>query len=1049
MTINQLFDHVFMALKRKHLLVLLACLLMSLNSSAQESKTVTGVVTSVTDGMPLPGVSILIKGTNKGTVTGFDGDFVLKVSNSDILVFSYLGYKEQEVTVGNSSTINIILQEDLNSLEEVVVVGYGTVKKSDLTGSVASIKAADLVQSRSTSALEALQGRVAGVQVKLQSGEPGGAVNVSIRGVNSINGGSTPLYVIDGIQIDADESDVATSTINNSGSFNPLSTLDPNDIESIEFLKDASATAIYGSRGANGVIIVTTKSGKSGKFSFTFRSSLGVSNAANEMNMLRAEQYIEHRLSIEGDTSDYLNEDGSLLDVSGLTEYDWEEEGLRTAFTQSHGVSMSGGNETTTFSASAGYYDEEGLLINNGFERLNGRMKVGHKFSDRFKADFNLSSTYTKTTGFTGSGGYRGVMRSLLIANPIPVPNSDVLDDQLNNSPLDRIYGVDRNSTLSRNLMSLALTYNFTDKFSYKILGTSNTSESKGDEFHDQTTQIGRDFGSRGVLRQVSTSALSVTNQLNYSFNINKNNRFKLLAAGELTKNVRENFLLDVGGFPFETTGINDIFIASTVLEKGTNRDVRNRISYLGRLNYNYKGKYFFTGSIRRDGSDALTEKNRFANFPSAALAWTVSKENFLKNSNVISNLKFRGGYGVTGNERIESGVSFSRFANVIIALDNVETLGLIPARVSNPNLDWEITSQYNVGLDLGLFNDKINLTIDAYKKTTDDMLLDRPLSSQTGYFSRIENIGSLENIGMDLSLSTYNITTSKFSWKTDITVSHNKNEVTSLGIDGSIIPVTVGRAIIQDIGRIEAGQPIGSIYGFEFDGVYQLDDFVNGESGELKPDVVTGLQDVINPGSLKFKDQLTVDTDGDGIPDAGDGVINDDDKTYIGNSNPDFFGGINNTFKFGNFDFNFFLEWQYGNEIFNQSRYNTEGQNLWNVRQDFYNNRWTPDNPTNEYPTIIRNNSTSNYTSSYFVEDGSYIRLANATLGYNLPTKVLNKIGFQSARLYVTGTNLKVWTKYTGYDPDVSSSNRLLSGLDRSSYPRARTFTLGMNVSF
>ncbi len=1029
---------------KKSILLLLIVLCTSIYGMAQ--KSISGVVTD-SNKEPMPGVTVVFKNTTTGTVTGMDGSYKLNVpGDASILVFSFIGMETKEVEINGQSVLNVQLESAVTELDEVIAIGYGTVKKSDLTGSVASVKAAELVQASPTSAIDALQGRVAGVQVKSQSGEPGGAVHVNIRGVNSITGGSTPLYVIDGIQIDANEADVATSSIDNSNSFNPLAGLNPEDIESMEFLKDASATAIYGSRGANGVILITTKTGKGGKVTFNYSANAGFSNATNKIVMLDADEYIDY--GIEYGYENFFDEEGNLKDLSNAKKYNWEDEAYRTAFSQSHTISLSGGTKVTNYSASLGYLDEEGILVNNSFNRLTGRMNLSHKFSDRFKVDFGMTSADTETNGLTSGGGYGGVARSVLTRSPVIIP--DPADDsETFSSPIDEIMYSDVISKLSRYLLSLGLTYDFSKNFSYKISGNSNKSKSKGKEFYTIETRRGRYDNGRAVLKEINTDNYTLTNQLDYKGNINKMHRFSAFVAYEISENAREGFAVDVIDFPYETTGYNDIKIASAAKEYTSFKETYHRVSYLGRLNYNYKGKYFVTGSLRRDGSDRLSEKNRFKNFPSAALAWTVSNENFLKKSEMITNLKMRLSFGETGNERIPTGSSFSRFSDAYVTINEAEVFGSIPSRVANPDLDWETTKQFNGGFDLSMFKSRVNLTFDAYKKETVDMLLDKPLSTQAGSHSRIENIGSLQNKGFEVVLTTHNLSKQKFSWKTDISVSHNKNEVTALGSEGEIIPVSIGRAIIQTISQIEVGQAIGSFYGYEWDGIYQLDDYEDVDARILKPGIISGPKTTTRAGSLKFKDQLTVDTDGDGVPDAGDGIINDDDKIYLGNSNPDFFGGINNTFKYGNFDFNFFLEWQYGNEVFNQSKYNLEGQNQFNITQEFYENKWTEDNPTNKYPGLTRDNDNANLVSSYFVEDGSYLRLANATLGYSLPENLIGRIGFSNVRFYVTGTNLGIWTKYTGYDPDLSSGNILLRGVDRASYPRNRKIIFGLNVTF
>ncbi|MBQ4915983.1 TonB-dependent receptor [Maribacter sp. MMG018] len=1038
----------------------LICILFFLQSYGQTGQSIKGVVKD-SNGTPLPGVNVLEKGTLNGVVTDFDGYYKINISESDVLLFSFVGFKTKELNIKGRTVVDVLLEEDFSTLDEVVVIGYGTSKKSDLTGSVTSLKSEDIVQSKSISFLGAIQGKMAGVQVKQSSGEPGAGIDIKIRGANSVSASSNPLYVIDGVQIDINEDEVANSSVSNSTSMNPLATLNPADIESIEVLKDASATAIYGSRGANGVVLVTTKSGGNNKASFTYNTYSSFSQATKELDILSGEDYLEYRKSL-GNTNDFLfyedtDNDGipdSDRDLSNIPMFNWQDEALRTAFSQSHHISASGGNENTSFSASAGYLNQDGIVVNNNYERLNSRVRIDHKFSKKFKAGFNISSSYSMQSGVTSTGGasnFNGVLQSIVIAKPVDYYDPDDPEDgQFGKfiSPMALLTEAEKNVSLFQTIASSYLQYNFNDNLSFKLSGGGNISDSKGKEFYGKDTRWGVNDNGLGVLQDRKTMSYFTTSQLNYRLKLTNKHVFNFMLAAETNHYNFESFGLEVTNFEDESTGINDISKSGGYKTLSSNRYSTNRLSYLGRVNYNLLGKYLFTTSIRTDGSDKFGSGNKYGVFPSVAFAWRVSKENFLKDSETISNLKLRLSYGVTGNERIPAYLYLSSLGNTRYATDGDLDLGLAPSRRANPDLKWETTTQYNAGVDIGLFNNRISLGADVYHKRTEDLLLLSPVSSQTGYFEEYTNIGVVDNNGFELSLNSVNIDRPNFTWQTSINVAANKNEVKDLGaVD--FIPVTIGGGYITNVGRVEEGESIGNIYGFEWDGIYQIDDFTWQDGSDssipfdervfqLKEGVVQNSSASVQPGDFKFKDL------------NGDGVVDDEnDRKSLGNSYPDIFGGITNSFKIGNFDFSFFMEFQYGNEIFNEFKFRLEGFGANNILQEYYDDRWTPENPSNEHGSLSQQNSTARLSSSYYVEDGSYVRLANTSLGYNLPQKFITDTGIKSLRIYVSGTNLKTWTKYSGFDPDVSFSNPLLTGFDRVTYPRSKTITLGLNITF
>lgn len=1043
-------------MKKSKLLLLLTCICFSFLGFAQ--KKVSGKVTD-SQGIPMPGVSLLAKNTKTGTLTDFEGQYNLVVpTNSNVIVFSYIGMKTQEVEVNQKSIINVKLEEEASVLDEIVVIGYGTSKKKDLTGSVSSIKANKLAESSSTNIFNAMQGRVAGVAISSESGEPGGGMNIRIRGANSISGSSTPLFVIDGVQLDFNKNEVA-STGSSQSSMNPLSMLNPNDIESIEVLKDASSTAIYGSRGANGVVIVTTKSGKNGKANIEYEVVTGLSTANNKINVLSPEGYLQYAKARGRDSFLLMDTNGdgildSPRDFTNTPSHIWQDEALRTAEVIQHTLSMSGGNDKSNYSAGIGYVSEEGLVRNNDFERYNFRLQANQIHSDRLRLGFNLNSSLSEAMGVANNGGpnsYSGVTQLIVMANPWEITDPDVnqVDDSYI-SPLKLIDESDKTTRMFRSLGSLDLQFKLTKDLTYVGVLGGNYSNSKLKEFYNSRTNWGNYYKGLAGVDEVETYSYNHSSQLNYKKKLKKH-YFDVLAAFEVGHYNWEQFRNRVAGFEDESTGVNDIQKGKNLLEYTTKRYSTSRLSYLSRVNYNYNNRYFFTASFRADGSDKFGEGNRWGYFPSGALAWKISEENFLKEKTPISNLKLRLSYGETGNESIPAYSNFAKMENTYYSNNESIMFGMSPSSRENPELKWETTKQFNTGVDLGLFNNRLNINVDYYKKQTENMLLLAPVSSQTGYFNQWLNIGNLENSGFEFTLSTVNINKQNFKWESNFNISFNKNQVTDIG-RASFINIDIPGGFITNPGRIIVGEPIGIMYGYVFDGVYQIDQFnwqnnndptiphssriYSLKQGENK--FVTG---TAAPGSIRYKDI----SGPNGVP---DGKIDDVyDRTVIGHSNPKHFGGFNNNFTYKSFDLAIFFEWSYGNDIFNASKLNEQGiLDYMNVTSDYFYNSWTPTNPSNKYPGIAQ---ISTAPSSYFVEDGSYLRLKNISLGYKLPKEVLDQMGISALRVFATGTNLITWTKYTGLDPEVNSTNPLMTGFDRFSYPRARTINLGLNVKF
>ncbi|MHB0754803.1 SusC/RagA family TonB-linked outer membrane protein [Polaribacter sp. M15] len=1036
----------------KHIIILLLALV-SFQFSFSQIK-VSGKVTD-TEGNLLPSVTILIKGTQIGDISDFDGKFSIELPNAEsILVFNYLGMKTKEVKYNGQKIINVQLEQETNNLDEIVVIGYGVTKKSDVTGSVSSIKPKTLMESQTTDVFSAMQGRVSGVQISSDSGQPGGGNNITVRGQTSINGTSSPLFVIDGVQIDVNYDEVAT-TGSSQARINPLTGINPADIESVEILKDASATAIYGSRGANGVVIITTKSGTSdGRITAEYSYNLGISEVIKKLSVLSADDYLTYQQDINNDQflNQDTNNDGTFdtpRDFTQLPSFDWQEEGLRTAISHQHQLSVRGGNKTTNYSVGLGALQQEGLVVNNDYEQYNLRMRLKTDINDKLSITFNSNGSYSVLGGIANNGGpdsFTGITQFLVIGNPWNIRTDDIVfaDDGFI-SPLDLINESDKQTSIFRLFGNMNLNYKFTDNFSYTGFTGFNVSNSKVKEFYSSNTGWGRLQNGRARVKEVNTYSINHSSQLNFRKSFNPNHRIDALAGFEIFHYNFEDFLNEVIGFENQTTGVNNISVGTSVSEYSTQRFSTNRVSFLSRINYTLYKRFILTATMRADGSDKFGEGNKWGYFPSGALAWKMTNESFIKNINAISNLKLRLSYGATGNERIPAYTYLAQLNPAFYASNDNLIFGLAPSTLPNPDLKWETTEQLNAGIDLGLFGGKINFSADVYKKITTDLLLNAPIPSQSGFNSQFQNIGRIDNSGVELQLSTFNINKNDFKWKTDFNITFNQNEVKDLG-GAEFIPISTFGGWQANVGRVIVGEQIGTMYGYQFDGIYQIDDFTwqnNSDPNVAFEDRNFALKDGLPvysgtalPGRMKYSDL------------NGDGFVNDEDRQVIGNSNPVHFGGINNTFTYKNFDLSVFFQWSYGNDLYNAAKVRLNGVQPWmNISQDYFENNWTPDNPSNTAPAYRQLDQ--QIASSYYLEDGSYLRLKTVSLGYRLPKDITQKLGFKSLRFNLIGNNLITWTNYTGWDPEVNFNNPLLSGLDRIAYPRARNFTLSFNATF
>lgn len=1024
-----------------------------------QQKEITGTVTDE-DGLPLPGVSVIVKGTTIGTVTSADGEFSLDIPlNAETLQFSFVGMKTQEIPVEGKSSFSVVLEEDILGIEEVVAIGYGTERKRDLTGAVSSIRSEELTKSNSNSFAEALQGRIAGVRVNSQSGEPGSSISVQIRGANSINAASSPLYVIDGVPFDVNTAEVATSDVGGSTTSDPLATINPQDIESIEVLKDASSAAIYGARGANGVIIITTKSGKTGtKTTYNLNVSHAISEVTKSIDMLNGQEYVDYRHELSPTVNVWgIDTDGDLVpdaarDVSSFKSHNWQNELFRTGSIEKVNLSMQGGQENTTFSGSFGVLSQKALVENNDYDSYSARFNLDHKASDKISVGLGATWGKSKNTGLASSGGgegsWSGIVQSIYTFRPILLASPDEGEDQLI-SLETMVFDAHKETDYNRISGNAYIRYKILYNLGLRVSGGGHLTSSKLSEFYGTNTLWGYTRNGMATLRSILSSSFYQSNVLDYWKKINNGDMLKLMAGFDLNTYRFENFSIRNTDFTDESTGVFDISKGS-VLELPYSRVYETkRMSFFGRINYNIKEKYLFTGTFRADGSSNFGNGNRYGYFPSAAFAWRVIEEPFMDNLNSMSNLKLRLSYGETGNDRISPYSSMARLSPAYYPSNGGTVYGAAPTSSANPDLKWETTSQYNAGLDIGMFDNRLTLTGDVYYKKTEDMLLNAEVSSQTGFSTQWRNIGDMENKGLELAINSVNVDSRAFKWNTSFNFYMNRNKILSLG-GTEDIPVIIGSGHIRDVGIVREGEPLGTAYGYEWIGIYQIDDFTwqnnsdpNIDHNDRDYTLKDGVPDIagvrVKPGDFKYKDIA-----------GDDGVVNSDDRKIISNSNPKFAGAISNEFHYNKFSLNLFFEGVYGNEIFNAFPNRVEsgqGDPSYNLTKEYWYNRWTPENPSNRYASI--NNPTDNLASTYYVEDGSYLRFKTLSLAYNFDKNSLRFLNIANLKVYASIDNLHVWTNYSGIDPDIRSRTDLLPGYDRMAYPRARTYTFGLDLTF
>ena len=1030
-------------------------------------QTISGQVTDGTSGESLPGVNILAKGTSTGTVTDIDGNYRLTVADDvATLVFSSIGYATQEVAIGGRSTIDLALTPDVQSLSEVVVVGYGTTKRSDLTGSVATVKEQELKQVAVASLDQGLQGRIAGVQVTQASAAPGGAVSVRIRGVNSINGTNEPLYVIDGIPIipsDGAESPTGGGVPGQGGggiASNALASINPGDIESIEVLKDASAAAIYGARGANGVVIITTKQGKAGRTTVDFENYYGVQEVANTYDVLDARSFgiwaNEYALSQGQDR--YFNE--QQLDSLGRNSTNWQDQIYRTAPMQNHQLTITSGNDKTTFSLGANYFRQEGVVKRSGFERASLRLNLNHLVSDKFKVGTSLMISRLGNDRVLTDGNES--VTSLAQKAPPVVPvfdrngdytvadryglslNSNLDLNEVLPNPVGRVNETDDRETTNRILTNLYAEYEFVEGLSLKVTGGANLTNRNRDTYYSQRSFEGEGLG--GFASTGNSERLIFLNENILSFNRTYGGKHRVSAVTGFSTQyeIIQGRSINNTGFGIDDAdlSLNDIGSGTQLGGPGVGSFKRDEslASFILRASYGFDDRYLLTFTSRADGSSKFSEGNKWGFFPSAAVGWNLGNEAFMNDVSWISSLKLRGSYGQTGFQEILPYQSLARYGSQNYSFGDVPVVGYQPLSPANRDLTWQITSQVDVGVDASLFENRLTLIADYYVKNTDRLLLFVRPPANTGYSGALAfNIGEVRNQGWELSVGT-NLNLGAVRWTSNLNLSRNTNEVLDLGPQEEIFGGRLSADRKDQGNRTAVGEPIGVFYGYQSDGIFRDEAEVSAHTTNVDGQEVI-IQPDAQPGDRRFVD---VNEDGD---------ISNDDRTTIGDPYADLIYGWSNNFYYGNFDFSFFLQGTQGNDILNVSREPLSANNTQNnILQDRFDGRWTAANPSAVWPRAGAFNPIgggSGGFGDYIVEDGSYLRLRDITLGYTVPASVIN--GLRTARIYVSAQNLFTITSYSGVNPEASSQGQSATnfGVDIGGYPVARIYRLGINLGF
>lgn len=1066
-------------------------LVSSLNGMAQKQAEIIGKIVD-SDGVEAIGVTVIVQGTNIGTVTDYEGKYKITVPDGQksVLVFSFIGTKSKEMRVNGQKVINVVLEPTSVMLNEVVSVGYGTVKRRDLTGSVSSVKADAINSVPVTSVAQALAGKVAGVSVTQAEGSPDANISIRVRGGLSITQDNEPLYIIDGFP-----------------SEQGLAGIDPSDIASIDVLKDASATAIYGARGGNGVILITTKEGFEGKAVITYDMYFGVKKLTNKMQLLSTEDFVrlEYERSMLGGASEKTNfvnmygdgYDGSLenpLDANMYNTYltlhdtygnrpgiDWQ--GLvfdnASPTSQNHKIGIAGGNKTTKYTASYSYNNDEGIMPASGLIRNNIRLRMDQQLSDKIRFTANVSHTNEKTSGMgsLSETSYFSRMQHIIQYRPIiskfgndqdlvNYQNDPIRDDESGNQMQNPIVSIENEYQSKLNKMSIfngELLYNISKKLSYRgSVGFRDRTYTQ-DLFYQsgsrQAINSGAPYGQRNIQ---GYNTINYNNVLTYKMKM-KAHAFDIMLGQEDYILKYNRLQVKSTNFPDDNFGLDDMSLGETPEKPITDTYGERTISFFGRLNYNFNQRYLATFTMRADGCSKFGINNKWGYFPSGSFAWRMSEEDFIKNLNAFSNLKLRLSYGSAGNNRIGTFRSLSRMSSSWQPFENATTVSYFSSQLPNPDLKWETNVSANLGLDLGFFDQRLQVVVDMYNNQTQNLLLESKVPLLSGYASTMKNIGKTQNTGLEITVNTINISTKKFQWETSINFSTNRNKVVQL-TDADYFTTRSGWASASEFNdddyRIEVGQPLGNMYGYKLIGLYTVDDFTFNPATNkytVKEGVAYDPDNYPKPGYNKFENKNATDL-----------IINADDKQVIGNATPDFIGGMVNTFNYKNFDLSFAMNFSIGGDVYNaNTMYFTKTSNRYrnslaaSAQRFTYIDPETGANVFNDPERLAAINVDSSNASidgtavmkfnSGYIEDGSFLRLNNFTFGYALPKELIKKLHISKMRFYTSGYNLFTLTNYSGFDPEVNTkpNGGLTPGVDWGAYPRSMSFVVGVNLSF
>jgi TonB-linked SusC/RagA family outer membrane protein len=1045
---------------------------------AQKATEIIGKVID-SEQLPLPGANVVVKGTSHGVTADSNGNYKIKVDdvNKDVLVFSFIGLDSKEVKVNGRTVINITLESSSVQLDEVVAIGYGKTTRKDLTGSVTSVKSSDINMAPVSNVGQALAGKLAGVQVISTSGAPDADIAIRVRGGTSITQSNEPLYVIDGFPTE-----------------DGLRGLDPSDIESIDVLKDASSTAIYGSRGANGVVLVTTKGGKEGRSVLTVDAYFGMKKITKTMPVLSSLDYVkleyERMLNSPTDLTKITNYYGQFSEFNDIygnrPGIDWQKQVFdnNDTYTRMFKVGFSGGNKTTKYNFSYAHNDDDGIMMGSGLKRNAVRFQFDQQLNKTLRASANITYTDETTNGLGSLGEVSYFSRMQSIVQYTPVRGKGMDDNQLLSSRVDDLQVDDSGNQMQNPIISIQSEQNTKyNKYlimngsvewkplsflTYKGMVGQRQRDLIQDQFYTSESRQAINAGAPyGSITTQNWKTFSISNTLSYNTKISPQQRFDAMIGQEYVTNFDRQLVTSSTNFPDDNFGIYDMSLGTTPVAPTSYFEDDKMLSYFARANYSFNDKYLFNISFRADGSSKFGADNKWGYFPSGAFAWRASEEKFIKDLNVFSNLKVRLSYGTSGNNRISNYQSLASMQGSWASVNKTVATSYYSSRLANPDLKWETVVAKNIGFDLGFLDQRIQATIDIYQNDTKDLLLQALVPLLSGYPSITRNVGQTRNSGIELSLTTYNIKNKNFTWSTIFNISSNKNTVKKL-YNADYFTQRSGwcstSEFNQDDYRIQVGRSLGEMWGYKYAGVYNVDDFVitNGQfakdaNGKYVPKdgVVYDKTSIPYPGAWKYADR------------NGDGTITTDDMGVIGNGTPVCFGGITNTFVYKNFDLTVYCNYSIGNDIYNANKMyytklNNQHRNVLSIasgrftNMDAMGNNITNDpdalRAANPNPTMASVTGASNLVfSSWDVEDGSFIRLNTVSLGYTLPKKALKTLNISSLRCYVTAYNLYTLTHYSGFDPEVNAkpNGNLTPGVDWGAYPRAFSLVAGLSMAF